>query len=308
MWTRFLNKLLLAIAAIFLISSQASAEALRPFILGDTPPGDLKQVADAVKLKVTVAGFEIVGSYSPFANAVVICVTNNDLKTTAAKVPNGGFGAAQRISVTDVNGKIQVAYVNPAYLGTAYGMGKLDSISGKLKTALGAVKVFGSEKGILEEKLVPGMYRYAMFMPYFKDVDVFMEHPDYKTAVETVEKNLAAGVGGTKKVYRIDLPVKQVSVFGVAVPKGDGVDKGNKDTDKEIIDIVDHSELKHTAYLPYELMVDGNRVIALRARYRIALNFPDTSMAGEHGFTKIMTAPWGIQLALEAVAGFKREQ
>jgi len=40
-------------------------------------------------------------------------------------------------------------------------------------------------------------------------------------------------------------------------------------------------------------MVDGNRVIALRARYRIALNFPDTTMAGEHGFTKIMTAPWG---------------
>ena len=111
------------------MSSQAAAETLKPFVLGDTPPGDLKQVADAVKLKVTAAGFEIVGSYSPFANAVVICVTNNDLKTTAAKVPNGGFGAAQRVSVTDVKGKIQVAYVNPAFLGTAYGMGKLESVS-----------------------------------------------------------------------------------------------------------------------------------------------------------------------------------
>ncbi|MCR4331643.1 MAG: hypothetical protein NUV34_02905, partial [Sulfuricaulis sp.] len=268
----------------------------------------LKQVADAVKLKVTAAGFEIVGSYSPFASAVVICVTNNDLKTAAAKVLNGGFGAAQRISVTEVNGKIQVAYVNPAYLGTAYGMGKLETISSRLKTSLGAVKVFGSGNGIPEEKLGPGMYRYAMFMPYFKDVDFFMEHPDHKTAVDTVEKNLAAGAGGTKKIYRVDLPGKQVSVFGVAIPKGDGIDKGNKDTDKEIIDIVDYGDLKHTAYLPYELMVDGNRVIALRARYRIALNFPDTTMAGAHGFTKIMTAPWGIQLALEAVAGFKREQ
>ena len=308
MWTKFANKFFLVVMAILWMSSQAAAEALKPFVLGDTPPGDLKQVADAVKLKVTAAGFEIVGSYSPFANAVVICVTNNDLKTTAASVPNGGFGAAQRISVTDVKGKIQVAYVNPAYLGTAYGMGKLESVSNKLKTALGAVKTFGSENGIPEEKLGPGKYRYAMFMPYFKDVDFFMEHPDYKTAVDTVEKNLAAGVGGTKKVYRIDLPGKQISVFGIAIPKGDGIDKGNKDTDKEIIDIVDYGELKHTAYLPYELMVDGNRVIALRARYRIALNFPDTTMAGEHGFTKIMTAPWGIQLALEAVAGFKREQ
>jgi len=307
MWTRFLNKFFFTVAAVIWMSSQAAAETLRPFVLGDTPPGDLKQVADAVKLKVTAAGFEIVGSYSPFANAVVICVTNNDLKTTAAKVPNGGFGAAQRISVTEVNGKIQVAYVNPAYLGTAYGMGKLEPVSSKLKTALGAVKVFGSENGIPEEKLGPGKYRYAMFMPYFKDVDFFMEHPDYKTAADTVEKNLAAGVGGTKKIYRIDLPGKQVSVFGVSIPKGDGIDKGNKDTDKEIIDIVDYGDLKHTAYLPYELMVDGNRVIALRARYRIALNFPDTTMAGAHGFTKIMTAPWGIQVALEAVAGFKRE-
>lgn len=308
MWTSFLNKFFITAAAVIWMSSQVAAETLRPFVLGDTPPGDLKQVADTVKLRVTTAGFEIVGSYSPFANAVVICVTNNDLKTNAAKAPNGGFGVAQRISVTDVKGKIQVAYVNPAYLGTAYGMGKLDSVSSKLKAALGAVKVFGSENGIPEEKLGPGMYRYAMFMPYFRDVDVFKEHPDYKTAVEAVEKNLAAGVGGTKKVYRIDLPGKQVSVFGIAIPKGDGIDKGNKDTDKEIIDIVDYGDLKHTAYLPYELMVDGNRVIALRARYRIALNFPDTKMAGAHGFTKIMTAPWGIQLALEAVAGFKREQ
>jgi len=289
-------------------ASLAQAEVLKPFILGDTPPGDLKQVSENVKSKLTLHGFEIVGSYSPYPDAVVICATNNELKAAAAKVPNGGFGVAQRVSVTDVKGKIQVAYVNPAYLGTAYGMGKLESVSAKLKAALGAVQSFGSEKGIPEEKLGPGVYRYAMMMPYFNDVDVYMEHKDYKTALETVEKNLAAGVGGTKKVYRIDLPGKQVSVFGVAIPKGDGIGKGNKDTDKEIMDIVDFGDLKHTAYLPYEIMVDGNRVIALRARYRIALNFPDTKMYGAHGFTKIMSAPWGIQLALEAVGGFKREQ
>ncbi len=293
---------------LLLATSVAQAESLKPFILGDTPPGDLKQVTEMVKSKLTLNGFEIVGSYSPYANAIVICATNNDLKAAAAKTKNGGFGLAQRIGVTTEKGKIQVSYVNPAYIGTAYGLGKLESVSAKLKSALGAVMTFGSEKGIPEENLGPGMYRYAMFMPYFGDVDVFMEYPDYKTAIAVVEKNLAAGVGGTKKVYRIDLPGQQVSVFGVAIPKGDGIDRGNKDTDKEIMDIVDFADLKHTAYLPYDLMVDGGRVIALRARYRIALNFPDTKMYGEHGFTKIMTAPWGIQLALEAVAGFKRDQ
>ncbi len=306
MFRKFISVVFAGILTVF-ASGVAHAEALKPFILGDTLAGDVKQVSELVKTRLTAQDFEIVGAYSPYPGAMVICVTNNDLKSAAAKAFNGGFGAAQRVAVTEVKGKIQVSYVNPAYMGTAYGMGKLESVSAKMKAALGAVKSFGSENGIAEENLGPGQYHYAMLMPYFKDVDFLKEHPDYKTAVETVEKNLAAGVGGTMKVYRIDLPGKEVSVFGVAIPKGDGPDKGNKDTDKEIIDIVDHQDLKHTAYLPYELMVDGKRVIALRARYRIALNFPDTKMAGAHGFTKIMTAPWGIQLALEAVAGFKRD-
>jgi len=96
---------------------------------------------------------------------------------------------------------------------------------------------------------------------------------------------------------------------GLAAGKGfiDGPnDPANRDTDKEIMDIVDFQDLRHTAYLPYELMVVGEKVIALRGRYRIALHFPDTKMAGAHGFTKIMSAPWGIQTALEAAAGYKR--
>ena len=78
-----------------------------------------------------------------------------------------------------------------------------------------------------------------------------------------------------------------------------------KDTDKEITDIVDYKKYRHTAYLPYEMMVVGNEVIALRGRYRIALHYPDTKMMGARGFTKIMSAPKGIKFALKAVAGKK---
>jgi hypothetical protein len=140
-------------------------------------------------------------------------------------------------------------------------------------------------------------------MPYFDDVDVLNTFSDYETGVKTVETNLAAGRGGTAKVYRIDLPGKEVSVFGVAIPEGDGPDSGTKDTDKEILDIIDFQDIRSTAYLPYELMVQANEAIALRGRYRIAVHFPDTSMAGAHGFTKIMSSPGGIKKALEAVAG-----
>ena len=305
------NKTMKVVVAVFLLSlgtAVARAEALKPYVLGDALPGDFSQVVERVKAALTANGFQVVGTYAPYKGAMVIATTTPELIAAATKAKNGGFGAAQRVAVTEYKGKIQVSYVNPAYLGTAYGLGKLDGVSAKLKTALGAVKTFGSV-GIEEENLKPGNYRYAMFMPYFNDVDVLNDHKDYKTAVETVEKNLAAGAGGTVKVYRIDIPGKEISVFGVGIPKGmiDGPENsGNRDTDKEVMDIVDWQDLRHTAYLPYEMMVQGGEVIALRGRYRIALHFPDTKMAGEHGFTKIMTAPWGIQVALEAAAGYKR--
>ncbi|MEK6196490.1 MAG: hypothetical protein N2F24_19940, partial [Deltaproteobacteria bacterium] len=274
--------------------SSAQADVLKPFVLGKAVSGKMADVAQYTKVQLTGQGFTIVGTYSPYPNATVICASHPDISAAAAKAENGGFGAAQRVAVTETDGKLQVTYVNPAYLGTAYGLGKLESISAKLETALGHEQEYGSEKGIKEEKLGPGKYHYKMMMPYFDDIDVLNTYSDYQAGVETVEANLAAGKGGTAKVYRIDLPGKDVSVFGVAIPQGDGPDSGDKDTDKEITDIIDYREIRSTAYLPYEIMVQGNQAIALRGRYRIAVHFPDTSMAGKHGFTKIMSSPGGI--------------
>lgn len=280
----------------------ALAETLKPFVLGKTPPGSMADVVRYAKAQLADQGFAVVGSYEPFPGATVICASHPDISVAAAAAANGGFGAAQRIAITEVDGKLQLTYVNPAYLGTAYGLGKLETVSAKLEAALGREQEFGA-RGVTEEKLGPGKYHYKMMMPYFDDVDVLTTYPDHETGVRTVEANLAAGKGGTSKVYRIDLPGKDVAVFGVAIPEGDGPDSGAKDTDKEILDIIDFKEVRSTAYLPYELMVQGNQAIALRGRYRIAVHFPDTSMVGAHGFTKIMSSPGGIKKALQAVAG-----
>lgn len=289
-----------------LASMTAQAAKLKPFVLGNEIAGDKLAVVEQVKAKLTTNGFRVVGSYTPYGNAIVICASHPALTAAAARTKNGGFGVAQRVSVTEVEGKIQVAYVNPLYLGTAYGMGTLQPVSDALEQALGRVSTYGA-KGVEDENLKPGKYHYAMMMPYFEDVDLLNKHKDHQTALAVVEANLAAGKGGTSKVYRIDLPGREVSVFGVAIPRGDGSDKGDKDTDKEVMDIIDYKSPRSTAYLPYELMVTGNKVIALAGRYRIAVHFPDTKMVGAHGFTKIMSAPGGIKTALEAVAGYKRE-
>jgi len=291
--------IVLLVLALF---SMAQAEVLKPFVLGKTPPGSMADVVEYAKAQLTDQGFTIVGSYVPFPAATVICASLPELSAAAAAAENGGFGAAQRVAVTEVNGALQLSYMNPAYLGTAYGLGKLESVSAKLAAALGHEQEFGAE-GVKEEKLGPGKYHYKMLMPYFDDIDVLNTYPDYETGVNTVEANLAAGKGGTIKVYRIDLPGKDISVFGVGITQGDGPDSGDKDTDKEILDIIDFQEIRSTPYLPYEIMVQGNQALALRGRYRIAVHFPDTSMAGAHGFTKIMSSPGGIKNALEAVAG-----
>lgn len=284
------------------LPARADEVRLKPFILGYTPAGGMEQVVTAVETALKAQGFEVAGSYSPYAEATVVVVTSPELKAAAARTKHGGFGAGERVAVTNVKGKLQVSYLNPAYVGAAYGLGKLDDVSAKLKAALGAVQEFGSEKGLTAEELTPGTYHYSVGMPYFGQLDDLARYPDYQTAVAAVEKGLAAGKGGTKKVYRIDLPGKNVSVFGVAIVTGDGIGKGDKDTDKEIMDIIDYRDLRSTAFLPYELMVEGKDVVALRARFRIAVNFPDTPMWGAHGFTKIMSAPPGIKTALTAVA------
>jgi hypothetical protein len=54
-------------------------------------------------------------------------------------------------------------------------------------------------------------------------------------------------------------------------------------------------------YSPYEVLVNGGVVEALPMRFRMAVHFPDLSMMGKHGFTKLMSSPRTTEKALEPV-------
>lgn len=101
---------------------------------------------------------------------------------------------------------------------------------------------------------------------------------------------------GTSKVYRIDIPGKEQTLFGVGLTR-------ECSGDKDIMEKIDFKEMRQTGHLPYELLVTGGDVTALAGRFRIAINFPDVSMLGSHGFTSIMCAPKSILRALEEAAG-----
>jgi len=288
-----LISVLLAGAALFFNASFARADGLKPFVLGVEPKqGDMAQVVSATKDALVGQGFEVVGSYSPYQHATVIVVTNDALKANAAKSAFGGYGAAQRIAITKVKDKIQVSYTNPPYMAAAYRMqGNLEDVKAKLEAALGKQREYGSEKGLTEKNL--RSYKYMFGMEKFDSIGkhLLAEFKTYQEAIVAVEKGLATGAAGVTSVYRIDVPGKEEAVFGVAIAQGNGADK-------YVMDYIDFGDIRSTAHLPYEILVSGNKVYHLFARFRIAVDFPDLSMMGSNSFMSIMSAPGAIKDSL----------
>jgi hypothetical protein len=298
-----LNKIIqVALVGLFCaLPVQADEVLLKPFVLGTTPAGNLEQVVAAVKTALTAQGFEEAGSYSPYVGATIIVVTSPELKAAAAKSERGGFGATQRVAVTDAKGKLQVSYTNPVYMANAYRMAEdLKDVAAKLEAALGKGEAFGA-KGLTAKKL--RKYHYTIGMEYFDEPSLLAEHASFEEALKTVEANLAAGKAGVTKVYRVDVPGKQETVFGVGMKAASEKDKHMDD--KYIMSEIDFRDVKSTAHLPYEMLVSGNKVYALYARFRIATSFPDLSMMGSNSFMNIMSSPEAIRKALVKAAGGK---
>jgi len=292
------NLLLTTVTLGLSMGSAIAADVLKPFTLGSKGPGTVAEKVAAAKTALQANGFTIAGSYSPFPETTIIVVTNDEMKTTAAKSEHGGFGAAQRVSVTKAGNDVQVSYTTPAYMANGYRMASdLPQTAEKLKAALGNVEEFGA-KGLKASKL--RKYHYMFGMEYFDEPVPLAEYGSYEEAVKAVEANLAAGKGGCTKVYRVDVTGKKESVFGVAMKGGD-----KYMDDKYIMNMIDFNDLKGSAHLPHEMLVTGNKVIAQYARFRIALNFPDLKMSGANSFMKIMESPEAIKKAMIQAAGGK---
>jgi hypothetical protein len=267
---------------------------LKPFVLASKTEGTVADKSAQVKTALTTAGFTVVGEYAPYAGADIIIVTNDELKKNAAASDFGGYGAVQRVSVTEAGKEVQVSYTNPIYMSNVYRMqGDLSAVATSLATALGNVEEFGA-KGMTAKQA--RKYHYMIGMEYFDEPSVLAEYGSYEEAVQAVDAKLANNKNGVSKVYRVDVPGKQESVFGVALK---GEDDSKYMDDQFIMKEIDFHDVKSTAHLPYEVLVSGTKVYALYARFRIAINFPDLSMMGKNSFMNIKAAPEAIRKALQ---------
>ncbi|PCJ88655.1 MAG: hypothetical protein COA54_02755 [Thiotrichaceae bacterium] len=301
------TKVLAIIAAAVMSMASMVANAageMKPFILGSTATGSVGDKVAGVKKSLTDNGFEVVGEYSPYETAHIIIVTNNDLKKVAASHERGGYAAGQRVSITKVGDQVQISYTNPAYMAAAYHVkGDISSVSSALKTALGSIKEYGSEEGMNADDIAD--YNYTWGMEYFDEPYSLASYDSYEQAVAAVEKGLAAKVGGSTKVYRIDVPGTKQTIFGVGLSSEK---TGNKYMDDTfIMTEIDFKEVRSTAHLPYEVLVTGGEVEALHARFRIAVNFPDLSMMGSNSFMNIMPTPDAIKASLTETAGGEQD-
>ena len=301
--TGLLRKTLFA-GLIFAVSAgyALAGDILMPFVLASTSSDDVNTVAAATKSKLTAAGFEVVGEYSPYGGTDIIIVTNDALKAAAAKTEFGAYGAGQRVSVTRNGDVTEVVYTNPVYMAAAYRMGSdLADIRAQLQGALGAEKDFGSEKDLTAKDL--GKYHYTVMMEYFDDPSELAEYDSQAEALKAVNDSLAAGLGGTSKVYQIDIPGKDESVIGVALKGKDAEDCSG---DEFVMSRIDKASPRSTAHLPYEIVVSDGTAYALFARFRIAINWPHLPMvASKTGgtFMSIMCSPGAIEEALIEASG-----
>lgn len=298
---------LITTALLSLVAFQSSAMAegvMKPFVLASKAAGSMDATVAATSAKLTQAGFEIVGTYTPYPTADIIIITNDALKAAAAKSEFGGYGVAQRVSITDHMGEIQVAYTNPTYMAAAYQMkSNLADVKNALKNALGDQGEYGPADGLTAKEL--NNYHYAFLMEYFDDPSKLATYGSYDEAVAGVEASIANNSSGVTKVARIDVPGKEETYFAVGL-SGDLNNNNEKfRSDAFIMNEIDFKDLRSTAHLPYEIVVSGNRVYSLYARFRIAINFPDLSMMGDNSFMNIMASPEQIRKALTIAVGGK---
>ena len=274
----------LACAAIVAAGTAAAAkeEVLRPYVLATEHPGVLSDRVEQTRSALTQAGFEIAGEYPVSAAAHVIVVTSDALRAAAAKTPDGGYGVVLRVAVTQAGDTTQVTYTNPTWMSNVYRLAaEAEGVAAALEKALGRIEEFGSKSGFTAKSL--RSYHYMMLMPYFNDQVVLGTFATRADAVAKLEAGLAASKEA-KLVYRVDLPGTEQSLFGISILTGDGAD----DT---IMKITDTGARRHTAHLPYEVLVAGGRVLMLHGKFRIAQSFPDLTMGT---FMKISGAPDGI--------------
>ncbi len=297
-----MKRLFIVAMVLVLTSSILLGQELKPYTMGAQSSESLEVVREMTSEALVTAGFTILGEYQPAMDETrwVFVVNSNEMIEAVQEIGElTGFAAALRVGLTVAEESVNISYTNPLYLGNAYFQKKFSDVEDKflivqdsLKKAmatLGTVKdePFGAEKGMTPREI--GHYHYMFGMEYFEDVVELTEFSSYKVGKSIIESKISKG-GDTKLVYAYEIPDHDLKLYGIALSGETG--------EEHFMPIIDINTPKHTAFLPYEILLMGNTAVMMHGRYRIALAFPDLTMTT---FSKIMSTPGDIEDLLRSV-------
>lgn len=287
---KILSHLLLIILCFSVITAEAKRKKkprYKPYYLVTAQISDYKMALQQTRDKITSSEFKLLGEYSPLEDRTIFTITSDKLLNIASKTNFGGYGAVIRVAVTNTDKGVQLSYVNPTYMSYVYQMEDISEVSTAITALFGEAEAFGSKKGKTKRSL--NGFQYMIMMPEFEDHDKLASFESHQEALTVVNKNFTSGAHKLTKVFEIALPGKEEVLIGVGIRDGDGADKF-------IMETIDKTDTKHSAHLPYAILVSGNKIYSQAGKFRIALAFPDLGMGQ---FMDISDAPDGIVESLK---------
>lgn len=275
------NTLLLFIFLLCLSATKTFADGSIPaFIRVGTVSGTIEGVSKDVKAALVNSGFDIKGEYKPEKNdsLFLVAFTRKDLIDIAIKDQQKNIVAsALRVGMRlTTSGQIEITLLNPEYIFYGYLRenvkkyeSELSGISNDVKIALSSLasefKPFGAGS-ITESELKS--FRYMVRMPSYEDAITVAESVSFEQTVSIIERNLMAQKNGAYKVYEITMPDKKIAVFGIGL------------LDYRIGEAFFLNALgrDHFTAMPYELVVDNDKVIMLDGNFRFPFYWSDLPM------------------------------
>ena len=227
------------------------------------------------KAKLEEAGFTVlavtkvdkIGKY----NSIIF--TNETLKNVA-NIEGRGFIATMKLLVDNVNKKVRVTnpdYFARAYMQDDYKDGMLDSVTNSLK------KEFGPFKGSIDKLDIDvlGKFHFMFGMPYYEDVMVLGKGKTNELVA------LAENNSNKEHIFTLKLSDDR---FLVAI-----------DLKKRTKKFVKKLGLHNGALLPYTILIENGKAVAMSPKYYISLSYPLLSMSE---FTTIATVPGAVKKEL----------
>lgn len=297
-----MKRVLFMTVFVLVVFSFSFGQGLKPYTLAVQSTENFELLKENTRAALDSAGFSILGEYQPAQDETrwVYAVQSPEMIEAIQLVGNlSGFAAVLRVALTQEAGLVNISYTNPVYLGNAYFQihypdvaPHFIAVEQKLGTALSELgtvtnEAFGVDEGLLVKDI--RHYHYMFGMEYFEDVVELNEFSSFAQGKSIIESKLSKG-GNTNLVYAYEVPGKDLKLYGIALSGESG--------EEHFLPIIDISSPKHTAFLPYEILLMGDTAVMLHGRYRIALAFPDLTMTT---FGKIMSTPGDIEDLMKSV-------